>query len=112
VKLTGREAMVLEVLLRSGGQVVPKQTLLRQVWGMDFDGDPNIVDVYVSYLRRKIDHAYDQQLLHTVRGIGYRHSGQSPLPFKFLENGPLDYPDHAQRGMVKISLGDHARRIL
>jgi DNA-binding response OmpR family regulator len=72
VSLTGREAAVLEVLLRALGEVVPKETLIHRVWGMDFEGDPNIVDVYVGYLRRKIDHVYGQQLLVTVRGVGYR----------------------------------------
>lgn len=75
VRLTGREAAVLEVLLRAGGEVVPKQTLLRQVWGMDFDGDPNIVDVYISYLRRKIDQPHGKRLLNTVRGVGFRLDG-------------------------------------
>ncbi|MGB5833691.1 MAG: response regulator transcription factor [Thiohalocapsa sp.] len=76
VELTGREAAVLEVLMRAGGKVVPKQTLLCQVWGMDFDGDPNIVDVYVGYLRRKIDQPYGKRLLKTVRGVGFRLDGR------------------------------------
>ncbi len=72
VVLTRREAAVLETLLRAGDEVVPKQRLIHQVWGMDFDGDPNIVDVYVGYLRRKIDRTHGRTVLITVRGVGYR----------------------------------------
>jgi two-component system OmpR family response regulator len=72
IKLTKREAQVLESLLLSQGKVVPKQTLIHSVWGMGFDGDPNIVDVYIGYLRRKIDQPHGIRLVETVRGVGYR----------------------------------------
>lgn len=75
VVLTGREAAVLELLLRAQGNVVSRDAILNQVWGMDFDGDPNIVDVYVGYLRRKIDKRYARRVLVTVRGLGYRVVG-------------------------------------
>jgi len=58
VKLTKREAQVLEVLLFAKGRVVSKQTLIHSVWGIDFDGDHNIIDVYIGYLRRKIAQAH------------------------------------------------------
>ena len=72
VKLTKREAQVLEFLILSQGKVVPKQTLIHSVWGMDFEGDSNIIDVYIGYLRRKIDQPHGIKLVETVRGIGYR----------------------------------------
>ena len=71
ITLTAREAAVLEVLMRRAGQVVSKPFLLDAVWGEDFPGDPNIVEVYVGHLRRKIDRPFDVALLRTVRGAGY-----------------------------------------
>jgi two-component system OmpR family response regulator len=51
---------------------VPKADLLREVWGDDFGGDANVVEVYVGYLRRKIDEPFGRRSLETVRGVGYR----------------------------------------
>ncbi len=72
IELTRREFSLLEALMRRSPDVVPKHTLVNLVWGMDFDGDPNIVEVYVGYLRRKIDKSFGHKLLHTVRGVGYQ----------------------------------------
>lgn len=72
VDLTPREHAVLETLMRRHPDVVPKRELLDEVWGMDFDGDPNIVEVYVGYLRRKIDKPFGAASLRTVRGVGYQ----------------------------------------
>ena len=72
IDLTPREFELLETLLRSGGAIVAKQALLDRVWGQEFDGDPNVVEVYVSYLRRKIDHPFGRRSLETIRGVGYR----------------------------------------
>ncbi len=72
VALTPRERALLEALLRREGATASKPDLLREVWGPEFDGDPNIVEVYVGYLRRKIDDGFDHKLLQTVRGVGYR----------------------------------------
>ena len=58
--------------MRKPGQVVAKQDLLEKVWGSDFEGDPNVVEVYVGYLRRKIDRPFDRNDIETVRGVGYR----------------------------------------
>jgi two-component system, OmpR family, response regulator len=71
IALTAREGALLEVLVRRCGQVVSKSFLLDEVWGPDFPGDPNIVEVYVRHLRRKIDRPFDGDLLRTVRGVGY-----------------------------------------
>jgi DNA-binding response OmpR family regulator len=72
IALTPREFALLEALMRHGGQVVRKQKLLDLVWGLDFMGDPNVVEVYVGYLRRKIDVPFGCRSLETLRGVGYR----------------------------------------
>lgn len=77
IQLTTREYELLEALMRKPGQTVPKQELLEKVWGTDFDGDPNVVEVYVGYLRRKIDRPFDHNDIETVRGVGYR-IGEEP----------------------------------
>jgi two-component system, OmpR family, response regulator len=71
VDLTAREFDVLEFLARRGGHVLSKADILRGVWPYDFDGDPNIVEVYVARLRRKLG-AAGEELITTVRGAGYR----------------------------------------
>ncbi len=72
IACTAREFAVLEHLVRRAGSVVSKTDLLASVWDDHFDGDPNIVEVYVGRLRRKIDEPYTLPLIHTVRGAGYR----------------------------------------
>jgi two-component system, OmpR family, response regulator len=73
IDLTRREHDLLEALLRHAGKGVTKLQLLREVWGDDFTGDDNVVEVYVGYLRRKIDVPFERRSLQTVRGIsGYR----------------------------------------
>jgi len=78
VELTPREFSLLEVLMRSAGDVVPKRELLDAVWGMDFEGDPNVVEVYIGYLRRKLDKPFGMSTIETVRGAGYRLALASP----------------------------------
>ncbi len=68
VQLTAREFSVLEFLMRNRGDVVTKSEILEKVWDANFDGDPNIVEVYIGYLRRKLD----QTRIETIRGAGYR----------------------------------------
>ncbi|NMN98639.1 response regulator transcription factor [Antrihabitans stalactiti] len=70
--LTPREYGVLEFLLRNKGDVVTKAEILRSVWDTNYDGDENIVEVYVGYLRRKIDAPFGMTSVETVRGVGYR----------------------------------------
>jgi DNA-binding response OmpR family regulator len=72
VELTTREVSLLEFLLRHAGDVVSKRQILDHVWDFDFEGDPNIVEVYVGHLRRKVDHPFGRAAIETVRGAGYR----------------------------------------
>jgi len=71
VTLTAREYALLEYFLRNPGRVLTRPMLAEHVWGLDFDSESNVVDVYVGYLRRKIDGPGEPRLLHTVRGAGY-----------------------------------------
>ena len=70
--LPSREFALLEYLMRHPGQVLTRQQLLDSVWGIDFDAGSNVVDVYVSYLRRKLDREGGPSVIETVRGAGYR----------------------------------------
>ncbi|MDX3228827.1 response regulator transcription factor [Streptomyces sp. ME19-01-6] len=75
IRLTAKEFAVLECLARRAGEVVPKIDIVDQVWSADFEGDLNIVEVYVSALRRKIDTPFGRASIETVRGTGYRMTG-------------------------------------
>ena len=75
IQLTPREFSVLEALLHRSPDVVPKHELLDEVWGIDFEGDPNIVEVYIGYLRRKVDRPFSTSSIRTVRGVGYQAVG-------------------------------------
>ena len=70
--LTAREFTVLEYLMRNKGAVMSKRDILDHVWNYDFEGDPNIVEVYVRRLRTKVDHPFGRCAVETVRGSGYR----------------------------------------
>lgn len=72
LKLTPREYGVLEFLMRHAGTVVTKGEIVRSVWDTNYDGDDNIVEVYIGYLRRKVDLPFSGQSIETVRGFGYR----------------------------------------
>lgn len=72
ITLTAREHALLEYFLRNVGRVLTRPMIAQHVWGLDFDPESNIVDVYVGYLRRKIDAEGERRLLHTVRGAGYK----------------------------------------
>ena len=71
VELTKREFDLLHFLLKNKGIVVSREELLERVWGFDFSGGTNAVDVYVRFLRSKIDEVFNIKLIHTVRGVGY-----------------------------------------
>ena len=72
ISLTAREFALLEFLLRHPGHVLSRTDIIENVWDAHFDGEPNIVDVYVGYLRKKIDNPYGRTAIRTVRGAGYR----------------------------------------
>jgi DNA-binding response OmpR family regulator len=72
VKLTARELTLLEFLMRNPGAVHSKQTILDAVWGFDYEGDYNVVEVYIRYLREKLDRPFQRHSIATVRGLGYR----------------------------------------
>ncbi len=71
IALTNREFMMLEILLQNMDIVLSRDTLLEKVCGYDYVGETNVIDVYIRYLRTKIDDAYDVKMIQTVRGVGY-----------------------------------------
>lgn len=81
IKLSPKEFDLLSLLLRHGGNTVSRQELLRECWGQELESDSNLVDVYVNYLRKKVDSPGDEKLIHTVRGEGYR-VGKPASPYK------------------------------
>ena len=72
VELTPREFSLLEYLMRRAGDAVSKQDILHHVWDAHYEGDANVIEVYVGYLRRKIDQPFGRHAVQTVRGAGYR----------------------------------------
>jgi DNA-binding response OmpR family regulator len=71
IELTVKEFQLLELLLRHQGQVLTRMQILDHVWQYDRDFASNVVDIYIHYLRNKIDKGFEQQLIHTIRGVGY-----------------------------------------
>ena len=71
IELTGREFSLLQYFIENKTIVLTRDQLLEKVWGYEYMGETNVVDVYVRYLRGKIDDGFEQKLLHTVRGVGY-----------------------------------------
>ena len=71
IDLTSREFSLLQTLLENKNVVLSRDSLLEKVWGYDYMGETNVVDVYVRYLRNKIDNVFGQNLIQTVRGVGY-----------------------------------------
>lgn len=76
IPLTARESRLLEYLMRNEGRVVTKTMVLDHVWGLGFEGESNLVEVYMSYLRRKVDGDRQRRLLHTIRSLGYMLSAE------------------------------------
>jgi DNA-binding response OmpR family regulator len=72
IQLTGKEFALLEYLLRNQGRPLPKELIIAHVWDYDADILPNTVEVYIKYLRAKIDQPFPKPLIHTVRGFGYK----------------------------------------
>ena len=71
VTLTSREFQLLQYMMENADIVLSRETLLSTVWGYDYMGETNVVDVYIRYLRQKIDEAHGVKTLHTIRGVGY-----------------------------------------
>ena len=72
VELTAREFAVLECLVQNADRVVSRDELLREVWGTDLDVSANVVDVYIGYLRRKLERPFGRRLIRTIRGVGFQ----------------------------------------
>lgn len=77
IELSPREFALLELLLRHPNQALSRTQILEHVWDFDYYSDTNVVDVYIGYLRRKLDREFDPPLIHTVRGVGFRLSGDA-----------------------------------
>ena len=71
ISLSSKEFSILEYLIRNQGIVLSREKIEQHIWNYDYEGSSNLVDVYIRYLRRKIDEAYSPKLIHTVRGAGY-----------------------------------------
>lgn len=71
IELSAREYSILEYMIRNRGVVLSREKIENHIWNFDYDGGTNVIDVYISYLRRKIDSGFDKKLIHTVRGSGY-----------------------------------------
>jgi two-component system response regulator MprA len=71
LELSAQEFSLLELLVRHVGQVLTRDRILEHVWGYDAEPSSNVVDLYVHYVRRKVDHGFSAPLIHTVRGVGY-----------------------------------------
>ena len=71
ISLSAKEFAILEYLIRNQGIVLSREKIEQHIWNYDYEGGSNLVDVYIRYLRRKIDEAYTPKLIHTVRGAGY-----------------------------------------
>lgn len=71
IDLSAKEYALLEYMIRNAGVVLSREKIENHIWNFDYDGGTNVIDVYISYLRRKIDSGFDKKLIHTVRGRGY-----------------------------------------
>ncbi len=76
VSLTYKEFLLLQTLMENQDIVLSRDTLLERVWGFDYMGETNVVDVYIRYLRQKLDDAYSTKIIYTVRGVGYVIKGE------------------------------------
>jgi heavy metal response regulator len=74
IELTTKEFALLEYLMRNAGRRLTRAMIIEHVWNLNFDSTTNVVDVYINYLRRKVDDGFTPSLIHTVRGVGYQLS--------------------------------------
>ncbi len=77
IELSSKEFSILELLMRNAGIVLSRENIREHIWSWDYDGESNVVDVYIRYLRKKIDDGADEKLIHTIRGAGYMIEGRS-----------------------------------
>jgi len=76
IELTPKEFALLEYLMRNVGRCVTRAMIIEHVWNLSFDTMTNVVDVYINYLRKKVDQGFERKLIHTVRGVGYQIADQ------------------------------------
>jgi two-component system, OmpR family, copper resistance phosphate regulon response regulator CusR len=76
IELTSKEFALLEYLMRNAGRRITRAMIIEHVWNLSFDTCTNVVDVYINYLRRKVDDNFEARLIHTIRGVGYELSGR------------------------------------
>jgi DNA-binding response OmpR family regulator len=76
IELTSKEFGLLEYLMLNAGRRVSRTMIIEHVWNLSFDTGTNVIDVYVNYLRRKVEHGFERRLIHTVRGVGYELSAK------------------------------------
>jgi len=76
IDLTTKEFALLEYLMRNAGRRLTRAMIIEHVWNLTFDSTTNVVDVYINYLRRKVDDGFSPRLIHTVRGVGYQLSAE------------------------------------
>jgi two-component system copper resistance phosphate regulon response regulator CusR len=77
IELTSKEFALLEYLMRNAGRRITRAMIIEHVWNLSFDTCTNVVDVYINYLRRKVDDGFGKRLIHTIRGVGYELSGRN-----------------------------------
>ena len=79
IELTTKEFALLEYMMRNAGRRLTRAMIIEHVWNMTFDSTTNVVDVYINYLRRKVDDGFPTSLIHTVRGVGYQLSADGAM---------------------------------
>jgi DNA-binding response OmpR family regulator len=77
IELTSKEFALLEYLMRNAGRRITRAMIIEHVWNLSFDTCTNVVDVYINYLRRKVDDGFGKRLIHTIRGVGYELSSRA-----------------------------------
>ena len=92
IELTPKEFSLLEYMMRNAGTRVTRAQIIENVWNLNFDTMTNIVDVYVNYLRKKVDAISERKLIHTIRGVGYRLQAAEPAAVETIAAGPAEEP--------------------
>ncbi len=77
IELSSKEYSILEYMMRNEGIVLSRESIREHIWSWDYDGESNVVDVYIRYLRKKIDDGESEKLIHTIRGSGYMIGGEA-----------------------------------